>query len=369
MEGLYLVSIPNEVLAQEHEGVSKKIKSHITSLNKKGLATELYSFQPSRNIVRKVMRQLPYNLFISSYKYYERLNSVDFIYIRKMAFDYSFLRLLKNIKKRNPECKIILEIPTYPYDNEISKLIHVPGIIKDRYNRKKLFKFVDRIVTFSDDEEIFGIKTLRLSNGVDTELIKQRIPLVRKENNINLIAVAMHSFWHGYDRFLEGMGRYYEKGGKRNIFLHIVGEGDGVFNKYREIINKYSLQDRVIFHGKRHGEELDQIYNKCNMALDSMGRHRSGVYYNSSLKGKEYAAKGLPVVSGVRTELDDVLDFEYYLRVPADETPINIEEIIKFYDEIYQLEEKEVIGEIRRYAEEHFDMDICFDPVVDYLKS
>lgn len=43
-----------------------------------------------------------------------------------------------------------------------------------------------------------------------------------------------------------------------------------------------------------------------------MGRHRSGVSFNSSLKGKEYCAKGLIIVSGVKTELD--LDGEFLYK-------------------------------------------------------
>jgi hypothetical protein len=49
---------------------------------------------------------------------------------------------------------------------------------------------------------------------------------------------------------------------------------------------------------------LNDIYNISDIAIDSLGRHRSNVMYNSTLKGKEYCAKGLPIVSGVKTEFD-----------------------------------------------------------------
>lgn len=39
----------------------------------------------------------------------------------------------------------------------------------DRMFRRSLARQVDRIVTFSDDDEIFGQKTIRISNGIDFE--------------------------------------------------------------------------------------------------------------------------------------------------------------------------------------------------------
>lgn len=76
--------------------------------------------------------------------------------------------------------KIILEIPTYPYDGE--KINHT-GIKKKKYwiekkYRKSLYKYVDRVVTFSEDDEIFGIKTIKISNGIDLETIS----LIKKES-------------------------------------------------------------------------------------------------------------------------------------------------------------------------------------------
>lgn len=37
--------------------------------------------------------------------------------------------------------------------------------------RRSLARQVDRIVTFSDDAEIFGQKTIRISNGIDFSTI------------------------------------------------------------------------------------------------------------------------------------------------------------------------------------------------------
>ncbi|MFK5655764.1 hypothetical protein ACIA4K_04025 [Lactobacillus delbrueckii subsp. bulgaricus] len=76
-------------------------------------------------------------------------------------------------------------------------------------------------------------------------------------------------------------------------------------------LNICRLIIKVSMVGKKEKEELDYYYNICDIGIDSMGRHRSNVYYNSSLKGKEYLAKGLPIVLGVTTELDYIKDFRF----------------------------------------------------------
>ena len=100
-----------------------------------------------------------------------------------------------------------------------------------------------------------------------------------------------------------------------------------------------------------------------------MGRHRSGVFYNSSLKGKEYCAYGLVIVSGVRTELDNDATYKYYFRVPADDSPIDFNKVLDFYRTVTDngRKRKEVKKEIMQYASEHFSMDVVLKPVLDYI--
>ncbi|GIP39894.1 glycosyl transferase [Paenibacillus sp. J31TS4] len=368
MRGYYLVSISKEIMHKKYEGVAKKIHSQIEIFNGESLYTKLYCYESKNSFLFKVARHLPFNSFVFEKKYNSEFNGSDFIYIRKMAFDIDFILLLKNIKKNNPRIKVVIELPTYPYDKERSRrIIYFASNIKDAFYKHKLKKYVDRIVTFSNDDIIFGIPAIKLSNGIDCNRITSKKPSDAKE--IHVIAVAMLSFWHGYDRFIEGLGLYYKSGGKRDVVLHIVGDGD-VINFYKNKVHEYGLQDKVFFHGKLYGPSLDELYDLCEIGLDAMGRHRSGVYYNSSLKGKEYLAKGLPIVSGVETELDYIKDFKYYMRVSADDSPINIKEIISFYDSVYVGNSKnKVISEIRRYAEKNFDQKVCMQPLVKYLSS
>ena len=70
---------------------------------------------------------------------------------------------------------------------------------------------VDRIYTYSEDNQIWGIPTICSSNGIDFDLVSIR-KVEKKRESINLIAVAGLAKWHGYDRILRGMGEYYKEG-------------------------------------------------------------------------------------------------------------------------------------------------------------
>ena len=226
-------------------------------------------------------------------------------------------------------------------------------------------------MTYSDDKEIFGIKAININNGVniETELAEYNYKSINKD--INIIAVSNLGFWHGYDRAIIGLLDYYKKSinHNKNIFLHIVGEGMEL-PKLKKLAEELSLTENVIFHGKKQGKELDYLYSISHIGLDSLGRHRSKVYYNSSLKSKEYLCKGLLIVSSVNSELDKDKNFKYLYKVPADDSPINYENILNFLSFAYTQEEySDIYNNIIKYAKENFDFSISFKPVIDYLEE
>ena len=89
---------------------------------------------------------------------------------------------------------------------------------------------------------------------------------------------------------------------------------------------------------------------------------------SSSLKTREYIAKGLPIVTCPHLDLED--DYEYVKYVKDEDSPLNFEEILTYYDKIYKNHnEFEVIKEIRQYGEERFDWKTVLMPVVNYVNG
>lgn len=283
---------------------------------------------------------------------------IKFLYIRKPSLTIEFYKLLKKIKKTRKDLIIIMEIPTFPFHREYQGLAKLM-VLKSISCEKKLKDVVDYIVTYSNDDMIWGIPCLKTSNCVNYSEIMPRSECYETvEKTLRLTCVANYTYWHGVDRLIKGVLKYQ---GEWKIVLNIVGGGKELENLKRLANNS----DRVIFYGSKSGKELQSIFDKTDIAVDALGRHRSGVYYNSSLKGKEYVARGVPVISAVKTELDYFDGFKYYLSLPADETDIDIENIIRFYESIYLDSDPNMITKnIRMITEKKFDYKYGFEDVI-----
>ena len=227
-----------------------------------------------------------------------------------------------------------MEIPTYPYDQEYTSFFMKVQLFIDKCFRQQFAKYLDKIITFSNYTSIFGISTLQLSNGIDFD----EIPVKQKVNDttqqIHLIGVAEIHYWHGYDRLLQGLAEYYATNPHYNVYFHIVGE----FTAQREreecipIIKNNHLEPFVILHGQLHGASLDILFERCDLGVGSLGRHRSGITNIKTLKNREYAARGIPFIY---SEIDE--DFEtmpYIMKIPANESSVDIQQVINFHNKI-----------------------------------
>lgn len=353
---------------KEATGIEYKIYKQIQLFRSCGYDVKLFNHFADERLVIKMLHLLPFLDVRYNYDEIAKEKNVSAVYIRYFFCDAKLIKTLKVLRKNNPGIKIIVEIPTYPYDGEKKFAVK---LFKDYAHRKEMKGLVDRIVTFSDDKQIFGIPTLVISNAVDMQKITINQFTDPGDGRIHLASVAQFGFWHGYDRMIEGLHQYYEKGGKQKFCFHIVGYAQSakVQNEYEHLVEKYHLKDDVIFHGKQFGEALDKIYSICSLAVDSLGRHRSKVYYNSSLKGKEYMAKGIPIISGVNTEMDREAGYPYYFRAPADETPVDFFAVEKFYHQVYDTRSHEQVAEeMREYCGTHFDFVHAYKPLIDFLK-
>lgn len=373
MRGIYITTWNTN---DASSGVCKKIKTQIEILENNGIETTLIdanSIQVAKsNLLSEELNALFGRNNINLLRIFDivkkmlMLKEYDFIYIRRSLLDRKSVDFYNYIKKSYPNIKLLFEIPTYPYDKEI-RLSQKLMLYNDKKSRIHQNEFTDRIVTYSADKEIFGVKTINISNGIDYSKFRLRQPI--PHCGINVIAIALFENWHGYDRFLHGMYVHIEVVKSYNIHFYLAGKGR-ILSKYKSYVAKYGLEDYVHFLGEIHGEDLNTLYNKADLALDCMGRHRVGIYYNSSLKGKEYCAYGVPIISGIITELDHKKEFQYYLRVPADDTIIDMNDVVSFYNKCYKdSSPQKVAEEIRNSTVNWFNFENAFKPVIDFIKQ
>ena len=301
-------------------GITKKIHYQVKGLRENGHEVHLcyYDFDQRRHRCRfiddQVIRDygtgklaaLRQRFDYDCIYEYCKLNGIQFVYARCfMNADPILIRFFKRLKQIG--IKTVMEIPTYPYDQEYlnSSWDIKLKLMIDRLFRNWLSKEMTAIVTFSDEERIFGQRTIRISNGVDFDSIPLHQYQAPADGSIHLVGVAEVHIWHGYDRLIAGLGEYYHH-------------------------TKYGIQDKIIFHGQLFGDALDKVFNQSCFAIGSLARHRSGITIIKTLKNREYATRGIPFIY---SEQDSDFDNQpYVIKASPDESPINVQQILDFID-------------------------------------
>lgn len=290
----------------------------------------------------------------------------DCVYIRNVERkDPIFLSVLSKLKK-DGAC-IVYEIPTYPYDNEVQTLLGKFDLYVDRMFRGCLKRYVNRIVTFMEYDVIWGIPVISTMNGV----IVDQIPILSKEksdNRINLVAVSLLRHAQGYERLICGMAKYVQSGGNK-IRMHIVGEGVEKA-RYVQMVKERKLDRHIFFYGLMQGKELDAMYELADIALGNFGSYKDEVCVTSPLKMREGLAKGLPFVTGGKTDISKKYSTKYVLEMPDDDSDIDLFAIEQYYYSIIEGKSKlQLAEEIRTSLYDIIDMHITMKPVISYIQQ
>lgn len=369
LHGYYLHYRDINDSSRKQTGIDLKVAGQIKALNQLGCECEfLYCPQPE-SVPDMVKSCLPFFPDGITWPDINTLEDPDFLYIRCPRFvSKELLHFLKCFKEKKPQSKVIYEIPTYPYDDGMKTVKMYPALLKDRKNRSGLKSYVDRVSDLSGTQTIFGIETVPFFNGIDLDRVEKREPSNRGDA-LRIMCAAFYCDWHGMDRAIKGLEEYYAQGGRRNIILHLAGAGDKL-SQLKRMVSDAGLQDHVVFPGVLAGKELDNLYNSASLAIASLGMHRLGLEVASTLKTREYLAKGMPFVYSGKIDVFQNEPMEYSLAVPADDSPIDFESLVAFHDAMYEnTSEVQVVDEIRAYAERNITMEAAMGKVADYLKD
>ena len=325
-----------------NNGISKKISYQVDAFKKCGMNVHLCYMDEKdtkkriidgnviadygNGLLSKILKRTDF----SAISNYVKKNQIDLVYIRSNHNANLFtINMVKKMKAYG--AKVVMEIPTYPYDNEYKAQGISRQIFQDKIFRNQLAKYLDAIVTFSDFDKIFGQRTIKISNGIDFDSVKMKTTINDTSKELNLIGVAEIHEWHGFDRIVRGLADYYSKPQDYLVEFHVIGYffSKEIEDEFRKIISDNHMENYVILYGKKHGTELDNLFNKCDFGIGSLGRHRVGIDKIKTLKNREYAARGIPFIY---SETDSDFDPKpYVLKAPADESPIEIQRIIDFY--------------------------------------
>jgi glycosyltransferase involved in cell wall biosynthesis len=322
-------------------GVFKKIESQKKAMESYGYNVDMTWFNGNElllngNVIESINRNIFYKFF-SRFTYPTALsdisnrNDYDIVYIRKSHINKPFINFLK--LNREQGRKVYLEIPTYPYVRELSGLLKKILYINEAFFSFFLKNFIDSIFYFGEAKgDIWGIRSIQLENGVTIERLESNRTIVKSPTDVvSFLGIANISKWHGYDRVLVSIDEYLSKRTEvdKDIIFHIVGEGSEL-ETLKKIVDNLNLHDNVVFHGLKYGHELDDIYARVDIAIDAMAMFRKGMNQTSSLKTREYCARGIPFITACNDKsFPSHLDFR--LQLPNDETHINFLKVLAWY--------------------------------------
>ena len=305
-----------------------------------------------------IWRLLPYLLSRNSAKIiYEntipKLDDIDYIYMRYSGADFHSIKLLNLLRSKN--IKIVFEFNGNHIKDEVINFKSNPSVftfykyINEKCFQKKIVSHADLIVGVTDELTDYYSKfnpqamTHTLSNGVDVSRFVQRKTMPYDGTHINFLFLSGSiNYWHGLDRFLNGLKNY---SGSIKINLTIAGP---VHDEY----SSYTYQNKniiVVFLKSVEKNELDLLFNNNHIGIGSLALHRMGLIEASVLKVREYIARGLPFILGYNdTDLmnNNVLH-EYYFKVPSDETPINIDDVLDFANRTLSIVDHEKIMRLK----------------------
>jgi glycosyltransferase involved in cell wall biosynthesis len=292
------------------------------------------------------------------------LNQYDYIIIRYMVPDISSKRFIK---------KYGYKVITEHHTNELVELQSYKGISnKLRYMMEKVFapNFLSKVkgiiaVTYEIEQIELGRSNIQnstvISNGIDVNKTKITRCKEFDSSSITLIFVASFTaLWQGVNRVLEGLSQY--DGTVKVTFLIVGGISQDCKKKISKI-NRVNVEIKVL--GEKHNSDLDKLFEQSDIAISSLALHKKNMKEACSLKTREYIARGIPFVYGY-DDTDLTGDETFALKVPANDEPLDIEEIIKFSQKVSQIEGLSYT--MRDFAKENLDWKIKIQKMYDFIQ-
>jgi len=369
-----------------YSGINKKIIAQASQLNKLGMDFRLvllgginkkysddtfiqyvlvkdYYFLKNSMILKRFYRQYLAKQYLK--KVIKFSGSDTILYLR---YPLPFLLLPHELFTKR-KCKIIFECNAIEI-NEQKQSRSYFSYYKEVIFGQEFRKRCDAIVGVTDEITQYQVRRsgnlnkrhITIGNGFEVSSVPVRLVPPYSGSNFHILCVANISFWHGVDRLIRGIAQYK---GQLNIKLHIVGDGEDLLN-LKKLSNDLEINDHIIFHGFTRGKKLDILFNQCHIAAGSLGIHRKGLTMTSELKSREYCSRGIPFIIACG-DSDFPNDFPYILKLPSDENPINLEQVITFsygisHDSDHPLK-------MRQYANENLDWSVKMKKLKGFIED
>lgn len=374
LKGLFYLPVNESIYPDS--SIVRKNRHIISAATRLGLEFDVVSVNESGlNLNGRLIERIPnfklargiysYALSFRVLKRQLDLGSYDFFWIRGGLCLPPELGFYRAIRRKNPSGKILVEYGSFPFRGElfgVQKLLYPVHTLFTRSLRRLL----SRIITYCGQDEIYGVPCIKIGNGIDTKDVSFVSAPPAFSGTLNIVSVSGLMYWHAYDRVIEGLSQYVAAASRDSprVLFHIVGDGDER-ERLEQMVVDAGLQEFVIFHGFKTGMELDELFTTVHLAVGTLGMHRKGLTADSSLKNREYFARGIPfVLSTADADFPSGLPFVKY--VPGDDTPVDMHSLFAFYDWLRN-RCPDYPQEIRKYADDNLRWESKLEQVFEQL--
>lgn len=285
-------------------------------------------------------------------------------------YDTSYIPAAFNPKKVKSNILFISE----HHGKELEELhLSFAGWLRLPFQKKRtrqLFRTIDAVIGVTSEIAQYeaGLAKRALpyfvfTNGIDVKKYLAKNPLEFKGDIFKMIFVSSTiAPWHGLDRLLMGMHNYR---GESRLELHLAGSETRAI---RNLVKTLNLESQVIFHGLKHGRELDALFDHAHVAIGTLGLHRENLKYGATLKVREYMARGIPFVIGYRDE--DIEDnFPLVLRFPSDDTPLEVDKMMELAKAAYGKYGVKISSVMREYALKRMDYQAKVEKLLNFCRQ
>ena len=172
--------------------------------------------------------------------------------------------------------------------------------IMEKYAPRLISRHLKGCIAVTEDILIYQVSRFGLDpnkSHVFPNGVKRSVFVENRKKKIDdvfeiVFGASRFSHWHGLDLLIESANQYK---GAHTIHLNIFGDTceQSIKNSLESLDNH---RVKLFVHGTISRDEIFKLYERCHLGVDSLGLNRLGMTSGSTLKSKEYIARGLPFI-------------------------------------------------------------------------
>lgn len=381
--GSVQTKVINQIKALNQDGVVCK-GLFFTTDEAEHLSNEFYEFikvpRIGKVFFRSFKQKKAYHQAVKNYLFNNGIQA-DYYYFRYPGSSPQLSALAKALKKKIIFEHVTAEVPEHklyarykPFEWNVSNILGrieflwIPVLQEKLFGRgirkRALFGIANSQGIADYENQVSGSEYVRLISGdaVNTSDFKIRTPELSKDefNLIFLKGAVTEADFNGLDRVFNGIKQYR---GEKKLKMYLFGSN---LVSEKEMVRKLGIESNVHFGDFVNKQEIDELINHMHIGISALGVHRKGIRDTTTIKSREYTARGLPFVYG---HIDPDFSFNptakmFSYQIAGEDTPLNFEEILNWYQ---KLDVTGVLSTMRNYSETWLDYKIKMKKILDLL--